>query len=272
MTKALTKDLLADTSHHRLEMLIDDRGIDLAIFAPAEDASLIYRRVDFDTAAPSTFAALEDTVYDNPLLLSQFRQVDCLIDTRRFVILPADKADSAHDILSSLYGADDSFEVICDTLDASGATLAAAVSRNTLSFLRRTFNNPRISHRLTPLCRYFGHRTRFGNSGKLHIHLRDGLCDIIAFSGETLLMANTFDTPTVSDTAYFALACAENLEFDPECDRILLSGDISGREELTATLRRYFTYIMPMIFPSQMHRIGRDAMSAPFELVAIHLA
>lgn len=267
MTPALTKDLVADPTRNLLELLVDSRGIDMATFVPAEDTSLIYRRIDFDQAALSAESALEESVYDNPLLLCQFRRTSCLIDTKRFLIVPGEHADRAPDYLSELYP-DDSLEIICDTIDASGATLAAAVPRKTLGFLKRTFNNPRVSHRLTPLCRYFGHRTRFGNSGKLHVHLHRGCCDVIAFAGERLLMANTFAAPTAADASYFALAAAQELEFDTECDRMIVSGDTAHREELMSTLRRYIPHTMPMIFPSDMLRLGREAMDTPFEIIA----
>ncbi len=267
MSKALTKDLISDTSRHHLELLISSRGIDIAVFAPAEDNSLIYRHVDFDSAAKSTQDALEEAVYDNPLLLSQFKRIDCMIDTERFLIVPAERVGDAPDMLASLYG-DDEFETLCDRLDNAGATLASAVPRRCVSFLKRTFGTPRITHRLTPLFRYFGHRTRFGNAARLHVHLREGACDIMAVVGDNLIMANSYKVCAISDVVYFTLAVAESLEFDSERDRVLISGDTVAREELMTTLRRYLHFVMPMIFPSDMLRIGRNAMDAPFELIA----
>lgn len=267
----LAKDLIADPTRHRLSLLIDPRRVDVAVYAPSEDSSLIYRSIELDPAAKSPQAALEDAIYDNPLLLSQFRRIDCLIDSERFVIVPRERVAEAPDMLAALYG-DERFETLCDTIDNSGATLATAVPRSLMGFLKRTFATPRISHRLTPLCRYFGHRTRFGNSGQLHVHLREGACDIIAVASQGIVVANTFRTSAAADAAYFTLAVAREIDFDADSDRILVSGNSAQREELMATLRRYVAFVMPLIFPSDMLRVGREAMDAPFELIAGALA
>ena len=103
---ALTKDLVSDSSRHHLQLLISDSGIDVATFAPAEDNSLIYRHIDYDSAAKDTQTAFENAVYDNPLLLGQFKRVDCLIDTRRFIIVGEERSAEAPDMLAELYDDD----------------------------------------------------------------------------------------------------------------------------------------------------------------------
>lgn len=267
MAQNLTKDLVPDPSRHRLQMLVGPRGLDVTVFAPAEDNSLIYRHIGLDPAAKSPQDALENAVYDNPLLLGRFRRVDCLVDTPRMLMLPAGRVAEAPDMLAELYG-EDEFETMCDTLDGAGATLAFAAPRRLVGFMKRTFGTPRISHRLSPLCRYYAHRTRFGNVARMHIHLHGDACDIVTVACDTIITANTFAISAVSDAVYFALAVARSVDFDPEADRVLVSGDPAPREELMAVLRRNVRFVMPLIFPSDMLRIGPAAMDAPFPMIA----
>ena len=89
-------------------------------------------------------------------------------------MISADDAGSASEratrLLSILYPADiDRHSIITHRVGAN-AWLAMAMDPATEGFLHRTFENITINHRLTPLCLYLGHRTRFGNSGRLHIH------------------------------------------------------------------------------------------------------
>ena len=66
-------------------------------------------------------------------------------------------------------------------------------------------------------------------------------------------------------------AAARELEFDNSTDRLIVSGDADIRDRLLPLLRKYVSYVMPMIFPSDIFKLGRDALNAPFELIAIPL-
>jgi len=277
----LNKDLIPDTAHHRLSLLIDERGFDAVIFSPLEDNSLIHERVDFALSPKHPLAALEDAVYDNPLLLADFESTVILIDTPRFLVIPRAEAGRADDMLRALYPSpadepslmlDDDFETVVSDLPEADAVIAMAAGRKLVSFFKRSFNLPVIAHRLTPLVRYFSHRTRFGNSGKLHLHLRRDGADIIAFNGASLLMANSFACSAADDAAFFALSAADMLGFDTDTDRMLISGALSQRELLMSRLRKYIPMVMPVIFPSEMFRVGKAALSAPLELITIPLS
>jgi hypothetical protein len=122
-----------------------------------------------------------------------------------------------------------------------------------------------------PLCRYFGIKNRLGNAGKFHIHLSDESIDIIAYGADGLLMANTFASTDVNDDLYYVLAAARSLDFDNNNDQMLLSGNAARREALIPLLRRYISYVMPVIFPSAMFKAGKDSLSAPFELITLPL-
>ena len=58
---------------------------------------------------------------------------------------------------------------------------------------------------------------------------------------------------------------------DPLTDSILLSGDRDLREQLNQMLRAYHARVMPVIFPPEMFKAGREAMSAPFDLIVAPL-
>lgn len=270
--KPLSQAMVSRPRHSRMSLLLDKTGLDLVVTSLVEDNSLLWRRLDFDPAAATTVRALENLVYDNPLLLSDFARVDVLIDTPRFAIVPHDKAsvEESEQIFADLYPAE-RLSVEVSPVEKDGAMLATGVDADMAAFLRRTFNNPGITHRIAPLIRFFGAKNRLGNAGKMHIHLGAGTTDIIAFGASGLLMANTFATPTVTDALYFTLAAARELGFDRSYDRILISGDNSRRDELIPLLRRYVDFAMPFIFPSQLTRTGSDHADAPFELLILPL-
>ena len=274
-TTGLQTGMVDQPRHSRLSMMVTETGVDVVVASKVVDGSLIYRHIDFDRGATSVIHAFEDAVYDNPLLLADFETVDVLIDTRRFLVIPADRADDAEEMLADLYP-DTPFECLLSPTGAGDSAkteplIATAANPELLGFLRRTFHNANIAHRLSPLCAFFGAQRNQGNMGKLHLNLHNGRTDILAFVPGGLLMANTVDTPKTTDTAYYILAAAQSLGFDAANDRVIVSGDNDQREELLPILRRHVSFVMPHIFPSEALKSGRDAMAAPFELIVIPL-
>jgi hypothetical protein len=256
----------------RLALRVCNNAIDVVVISGVEDNSLIWHRIDLDAAAETPLKALEDAVYQNPLLLADFSAIDVLIDTPRRLVVPAHAAaaDSIEKMFAELYP-DEQYEIITTPIDSNGTTIAIADDVERINFIRRTFNNPHIADRIVPLCRYFGIKNRLGNAGKFHIHLSDESIDIIAYGADGLLMANTFASTDANDDLYYVLAAARSLDFDNNNDQMLLSGNAARREALIPLLRRYISYVMPVIFPSAMFKAGKDSLSAPFELITLPL-
>lgn len=266
----LTADMVLHPEFHSLAVCVHDDAMDVAIMSKTEDNSLIWRHIPFDSAAASVCRAFEDAVYANPLLLvPELGSKVILIDTPRFLVIPEERADedSVAGMLADIYPAM-SMEVFASSV-GGGAVIATAVDSRVAGFIGRSFPGAVVAHRLVPLCRYFGAANRTGNSGKMHVHLRRDTVDVIAFEGGRLLMANTFSAPHVNDVLYFTVAAARSLDFDDTSDRMLVSGDAGRRQLLAQSLCTYIPGAVPAIFPSDMFRAGRDAMDAPFELMAL---
>lgn len=262
----------------RLTMRIAPQGLDVVIASRVNDNPLLWRHLafppqDVEHADDINVTAFEETVYDNRLLLADFYAVDVIIDTCRFMAMPADvaTADTAEKILADIYPDKDNTEVVISTATPDAAIVALVPGALT-AFVRRTFGvKTNITHRMAPLCQFFNIKNKLGNNGKLHVHIADNRTDIIAIGREGLLMANSFRTETETDVLFYVMAAARNLDFDNSTDRIILSGNAQIRDKVLPLLRKYVSYVMPMIFPSQIFKLGHDALVAPFELIALPL-
>ena len=260
----------------RLNILLNRDSIDAINFDPAVDESLQRITAPMTTAA-SYVKSVEDAIYTHPELTDDYDAIDVYIDTERSV---AEDAAALRDIADSLYPSE-RLNVVCTCAevppfhgDDGGEAFAAMFIEPALEgFLRRTFVQARIMHRMVPLTRYFEACGRLlGNAGKMHIHRRADAVDIIAFDGKGLSMANTFATAGGDDDAvYYALAAAKDLGFDADNDRMMCSGEAALRDRLMARLKPYVNFVMPVIFPTTALHLGAEAAQVPFELLSLTL-
>jgi hypothetical protein len=150
------------------------------------------------------------------------------------------------------------------------ARMLTEVPSELLGFLRRTFNNPRICHSLTPLALYFKGKHPNRSRGKMMVNLRGEQLDVVILGDDAPLVINSYPVHSPMDAVYFVMACREGVGLSA-MDEIILAGDSESRAAVTPLLRRFVRYVMPAIFPSTMFRACRAALRTPFELVVAPL-
>lgn len=260
----------------RLLLMIDGSAIRAVALSTVDDVQTVSFSVPFDPTAPGFLAAVEDAVYAVPLLTADFASVDILIDTRHYLVAPSGLGSSVIEE-SARYCclADEGEIVFTDQFIGQNLAVAWPCPDELSNFLARTFRNPRICCRITPLLKYLGAKNEGGNTAKLYTHLTGGVSpavDLLAFGRDgSLRLCVTKDAPTVADAAYWVMAAAREAGLDPATDSIYLCGDTSARLALAPELGRYAANVLPFIFPSAALRGGHDALKAPFPLILIPL-
>ena len=248
-------------------------SIDIMAYCPLEDHSLFVDTQPLDTGASSRVSAIEEVVYDNPLLLNDFKQVTIVSRSDARALLPRDTAadpDLAADIADELTGST-SGELIVDDLPLLDVSLCHFIDSDTCNFLRRTFSGVKFIHRLSALTRYWHGTHRGAGSMTSHVNLRRNSLDIVLYNGDKLLLANTYEWVEPADALYFIVATRTAFGIDHRA-AVVLSGDRNVREELMPLLRRYLPTVMPAVFPAAMFRAGgQTAMNAPTDLIVMPL-
>lgn len=256
--------------HWTLILRLDEDAIKIMLYSELEENSLICRTLTLDKSAGGYLKALENCVYDNPVLLQDYKRVAVEVSSNHFLVVPDACADddTACNMLDFAYSDDNGDRHLCSLLDGD-ASVAYTLEKGVMSFLQRTFNMPVVVHQLVPLCRFASKKSAKSGITKMYVHLHDGRFEMCIFRKGDLLVANTFKFRAVEDAAYFMLNAWQCYGLDVMSDELQLSGDKAVREELTPLLRKYITYVMPIIFPASAMKIGQDAIKAPFDLILL---
>lgn len=266
----LDKEMVADTAICDMLVRLSSGRVDVAVYSLVSDNSLVYRSFAVSSLA-SLVKTLEEVVYDNPLMLCDFRKVYILVDTLDYMMIPATTgATEAVEMFMALHPEYDGSVELCDT-STRNAGMVYGIDRDLSGFLHRTFVGATIMPHILPLTRYFSSKPGRGNSRRMICNFRHSAMDIVVLDGNSMLQANTFTFGTPMDAVYYILASRSFHGLDPYGDELLLAGDQQVREEVTPVLRTYISRVMPAIFPPQMFRTGKEAMRAPFDMIVAPL-
>lgn len=271
----LDKDLIKEPRMWQLVMEPTSDTLCAMAFSPIEHHTLISEEIKIEKGT-DPLRGFQEAVYDNPLLLADFSKTTILLPSQRAMLVPDILTDpslreQAFHKAFPLSGADGPEEILAEELPSLGATMLTGVNREFLGFLRRTFNNPRVSHTLTPLALYFKAKHPTRPRGKMIANLRQGRCDVVILGDSAPLVMNSYPVHDPMDAVYYIMACREGFGLSPT-DELILAGDPASRGAVTPVLRRFIRYVMPAIFPSTMFRAGRAALRTPFEMIVAPLA
>lgn len=271
---ALDKDMIREPQMWQLVMEIDSTALHVMAFSMIENHSLISADLPLDKGQ-TPLKAFQEAVYENPLLLADVSRVTILLPSRRFMLMPDMLLDSGEslDAFRRAFpagSAESREEILVEEMPGMNCGMLTAIPADMLGFMRRTFNNPRISHPLTPLALYFKAKHPTRPRGKMLVNLRADRCDVVILGEAAPLVLNSFPIHDPMDAVYYIMACREGIGLRPT-DEIILAGEPVMRQRVSPVLRRFVRYVMPAIFPSVMFRAGKASLRTPFEMVVAPL-
>ena len=211
----LTREIVPNTALIQLNMRMSADSFDVMLYNPLEDRSLIYRHIDLPTQPDERMKAVEDFIYDNPVLTSEFHKTNFLVNTSRFTLLPGDITDEnifTPALKAACPDITDATVTIANRVDQLDAIFLSAPSERLVNFVRRTFLNAPIYHSLVPLARYFCSLRSAGAPQRMMLNVRRNSMDVIVTDGNGLRFANTVSFREIDDAVYYVLALTDYLQ------------------------------------------------------------
>lgn len=267
----LTKETVPEPLLTRLTLRFGKDTLEVMLYNPLQDQAIIHRRFELPKEKTEHLAAIENFIYDNPVLTAEFQNTKILFDTPDFTILPAEIDDSeliGKTLKAACPDIEQPYEIIINPIAGLDATLVFAVPQNVINFVRRTFLNADVMHSLVPLSLYFASRWAAGAPPRMFVNLRHDEMDVIVTGHGRLLFANRVVIRNPDDAVYYITALDKKVT---PVEEILIGGNRELRDDLIGHLRRFHNYVMPMIFPSDMFRAGAESIDMPFDMVVTPL-
>lgn len=274
-SEPLHKDMIAQPELWKLALMLSPDRLDVALYPPVTREEMIWRSFAFDPAVPDRLRALEDIIYDNPLLLCDFRRVDCIIaDTPAISLPPAldeEQATAAYDFATDTASGSPAAPIeLFATGSADGAVIAIRQNMDMRSFITRTFYNVRFDCRLAALCRYFTGRAEAPHTPAVYaVDTGSHLTLIVLDSDRQLLLANEFAYAKPIDAAYYILAVMQQLGLPRLTTAVSISTPAAtdSLQSLRDILRPHLPQAGSLPFPTLRYRASKATLQAPFSLL-----
>lgn len=264
---ALTRDLITQTALWRLVILMDASAMHVALRPPVDTEPLIYRRYPLDADPGAVHRPVQEILYDNPLLLSDFKSVDILIDSPDTLLAPSVLVrETGIKTLLSAAGdqapGDDLLELAECTLYGDISILYSIPSA-LANFLRRTYFNTCFSSIFKPLAEW-----RLANLLKgltIWTSAFGRALYIVVTEGGTLLSINKF-TGSLEDWTYYILATRQNMASSFPSEPLIAIQ--AGQDELANALASTGLPTVTAHFSPALARLGKDAPLLPPPIAA----
>lgn len=265
----LDKDLIPQPELWRMAMLISPQYLEVALYPPVESEEAIFRSFTLDPDAASPLKALEDTIYDNPLLLSDFKSIDGFIDTDSFILIPDSVPEADHEPLLEA-GAqipNHSWRPIA-TEASPGVTLLMAADEELCRFLTRTFFNIRLRH---PLATLTALAARNASGVRSYAVMQRKRMNLISLNNMKLLSANTFTYSEPIDAVYYILASRFISGIDESEHTLYYCGNPEATDPVMPIVRSYTARLLPPDTPPLPYRASRQSLEAHYLLTMLPL-
>lgn len=244
---------ITDTARWRQTLYISACGIQAYlknVESPEEPVSCIVDR-KFKITDDALLSEIENTVYDNPMLLDDF-STDIIIETGKYLWVPEEIMNEeglAEDIYNAVYTAGDE-DLMAD--DVNGCYCLYNLCPGLRAFLLRTFPGSRMMCHISVLFSKFVERGADGKS--VYIDIRDNEADYIGFDGKKLLCAGTHEYSDYKDIMYYLFNLMEGYALPKNETQVYISGKRHDKSALIATLRKYVKYVMLTMLPSPVRK------------------
>lgn len=262
MEQRLPKDLITQPELWRCVLHITPSRLNVAILPPVAQEEMVAASLLLNPDAPTPLKALEDAVYDNPLLLSDFRSVHALVETPVHAVVPALAAssDTAPLLLSRMSGADTDPDRTAISPEFGGATLLYELPEALEAFLRRTFFGVTIS---TPLEETGGAVVSLSETTPHPVMLAvadtASALTLAAARGGELLMLNTFTVSHPTDAAYYLLASRSTLGLGRADGTVWFAGQAPLARTVANIVTPYLDSVDFVTTPAELCGYGREA-------------
>jgi hypothetical protein len=228
----------AESKKYILSIRLMPSGFYFSIHCPSDKTVFYQNSVSFSPNS-DYLKNLEKLIFDYSFFSYNYQQINVICVEEQATIVPNEyhQKKSEHDLISFnfLYPKE---QVLNNEIEQLGCRVVWGMNMQVHNFLSRALLNPRFASHLSVLISLFYSRHN-SKDNALFINFNDDrMIDIVAFSGENLLLAKTFYANNPLEESYYIQKTWEALQLNTQTDPLYLSGKTDNHSESIETMKK----------------------------------
>lgn len=242
--KAITDTIDFNKSEqYILSIRLSTDGFSFSVYNPIRDCTIhsCLKSVKQDI---SLLANLKEAFRGLDFLSYAYKQVNVVIMSRRFTLIPQDLFDEAHaeTCFYYNYSANKNEVVLHNVLSKSGAVVLYGIDKSIYRFLCAQYAQVAFYASVTTWAETFVAKSRIGSAKKMYMCVYPSFIELYAYERGHLMLLNSYDCKTATDRAYYLLYAWKQLAMNQQTDELCISG-VSEGSALVEEVQRFVQHI-----------------------------
>ncbi len=254
-----------------LSIRLNAGSCSFALYDPLTDGSYFFQEVIYNKKI-SDIANFKDFFFDNDFLAFPYKKLHVISHSLSYTFIPSviyeekDKETIFDFNFSQRKG-----KILSQQLQRPELHIIYEMDNEMHEFLHRSLSNPQFTHHTSSLISFFYNRGRMGNNNKLIINVQKDSLDILCFSLDELILANSYSCKSTEDMIYYILFIWKHLKLNQLKDTAIITGKPEQRDLLMNILKDYIKLIVPFNIVPEHHFFGINISNVPFDQSSLSL-
>ncbi|MBN1985186.1 MAG: DUF3822 family protein [Prolixibacteraceae bacterium] len=265
MEHFLTDDLFhqENTKEYILSIQVSLGGFSFSVVLASENRLLAWKKVPL-TITDGKFLSrhFQEWITQEELLKNEFREVKFIFDTTEFVLVPEQYFDETvkAKYMEMFFNLESETEIVASKIENQNAWLLFTLPKPLQENLQARFPHTEIVHPLKNCIENFP--SIEAEKKRLIILFSSTYFYTVLFSGQNLLLANSFELKHKNDIIFYTLSILKQFDIVPSKTDVFIAGELPQGEETIAEIGKYF---LPVQFlkPSRQLQVNSDIFTVP---------
>ena len=228
----------AESKKYILSIRLLPNGFYFSIHCPSNEAVFYQNNVSFSTNS-NYLKNLEKLIFDYSFFSYNYKRINVICVDKETILIPNDFYNKRYESdFLSFNCLNPKLHVTSNSLLEQDCRVVWSMDKSIYSFLSRTLLNPNFKSHLSPLIHLF-YKLHDKNNTALFVNFNsDKMIDIVAFSGDKLIIAKTFSAKNTLEDSYYIQKTWEVLELNAQSDYLFFSGKIDNHNACINTLMK----------------------------------
>jgi len=221
-------------------------GFSFSVVSSTDNKLLAFKKTPLEISDEKLITnSFKEWIDSNEIFQNSFKTIRIILFQEKFTIVPNKYYSDQikYSIPSLLFSADfDDFKITENKIESLNAKLLFAITEDLKAFLNKRFGKYRLLHPVTITSK---HLPKSEEKNGLVLLSNSNLLYIVFYTGNNILLANSYKINHANDIIYYTLAVIRQLKTSIKSTDFFYAGKLYGGKDTLSQLENHFGSVHP---------------------------